>query len=250
MKTNIGHAESAAGIAGLIKTVLALHHEEIPPHLHLQSPSSHIDWANVPAIIPTQHVPWTGSKRLAGVSAFGATGTNAHVVLGPAPDQNSAPTSRQLPVRVLALSAKSETALSEIAQQYSSYVSRHPDVSLEEICRSTNASRALFNHRLAIIAQSKTQLHQKLVGFINKQDVRDLFTGQSVDASHIKVAFLFTGQGSQYTSMARRLYEIEPVFRAALDTCAELLRPHTDRPLLELLFSGELYKQVRQAFAA
>jgi acyl transferase domain-containing protein len=237
VKTNIGHAESASGVAGLIKTVLALHHEEIPPHLHFETPTSFIDWEKVPVVIPTKRIPWTGSERIAGVSGFGATGTNAHIVLAPAPAQESTPISTDRPLQVLTLSAKSSAALIELAKRYAELLTKESSLSLADLCFTANTGRASFNDRLAVTTASLSQLREQLVGFANGREVTDLVSHHITDKSQNKIAFLFTGQGSQYVGMARRLYETESVFREALDKCDSILRPHLESPLLEILYS-------------
>lgn len=238
VKTNIGHAESASGVAGVIKTVLALQHEEIPPHLHFQTPSPMIDWQNVPAIVPTQRVPWTGADRIAGVSGFGATGTNAHIVLAPAPLRETISDVREVnrPSDVLTLSAKSDVALLELARRYAGFLGQHPDASLADLCFTANTGRALLNHRMAMVADSVGQLREDLNGFAGGQDLPNLVRHQSTDRSPARVAFLFTGQGSQYTGMARRLYETEPVFRETLDRCDHILRSRLEKPILDVLY--------------
>jgi acyl transferase domain-containing protein len=236
VKTNIGHAESASGVAGIIKTALALEQEEIPPHLHLQTPTPLIDWANVPARIPTQRVPWTGPGRIAGISSFGATGTNAHVIMAPAPVVESATGIEAGRPGLFTISARNNAELIEIAQQYVDFLSQAPQVSLSDICYTANTGRASFNHRLSVIAESTIQLHDKLQGFVNRQDTADLIMGQAAEKSQTRVAFLFTGQGSQYAGMARRLHETEPVFRETLNQCDQILRPYLEKPLLEILY--------------
>ncbi|WKZ47475.1 MAG: type I polyketide synthase [Anaerolineales bacterium] len=238
VKTNIGHAESASGVAGLIKTVLALQHEEIPPHLHLQTPSPFIDWENVPAIISTLRVPWTGADRIAGVSSFGASGTNAHIILAPAPTRERSFHSDlpDRPFHVLTLSAKNRAALTELARRYADFFDEHPDIPLGDVCFTANTRRAHFSQRLAIVAETASQLREDLNRFVHSQDVPNLVAHQLVDKSPAKVAFLFTGQGSQYAGMARDLYETEPVFREMLDECARILHERLEKPLLDVLY--------------
>ena len=238
VKTNIGHAESASGVAGLIKTVLALHHEEIPPHLHFRTPSPLIDWENVPAIVPTQRVPWSGVDRIAGVSGFGATGTNAHIVLASAPAREGASNlgAADRASQILTLSAKNNTALLELAERYTAFLEKHPDVSLADLCFTANTGRALLPERLAVVAETTAQLREDLKRFASGQDIPNLVAHHLSDKSQVRVAFLFTGQGSQYIGMARKLYETEPVFRESLNQCNQILSSRLDKPLLEVLY--------------
>jgi acyl transferase domain-containing protein len=173
VKANIGHTEAAAGIASLIKAVLALQHEKIPPQLHFQTPNPNIDWNNLPFTIPTQMTPWKrgNPSRFAGVSSFGFSGTNAHVILEEAPLPEKV--TGELPLNLFTLSAKSEKALQELVQKYLLFLEIDRDLSLTDLCFTVNTGRshgvpsaAHFNHRLAIIAASLEELQEKLKLFI------------------------------------------------------------------------------------
>ncbi|TGO03759.1 hypothetical protein PN36_00390 [Candidatus Thiomargarita nelsonii] len=230
VKTNIGHLEACSGIASLIKVVLSLQHEEIPPHLHFTQPSSHIRWDELPLKVPTESIAWPSGerRRLAGVSAFGFSGTNAHVVLEEAPEavtQASSPLVER-PLHMLTLSAKTDTALKQLAQRYENHLSTHPDLALENLCFTANTGRAHFPYRLAVIATSTAEVRDQLLA---------LTAVQSGDLP--KVAFLFTGQGSQSVGMGRELYETQPTFRKTLDHCDEILRPYLETPLLQVLYT-------------
>jgi len=280
VKTNIGHIAEAAGIAGLIKTVLALKHKQLPPSLHFSQPNPNIDFANSPFYVNTTLSEWkaNGTPRRAGVSAFGIGGTNCHVVLEEAPEQVKSQKSKvnqslmgETPKTALAnpegvkndrtlhiftLSAKSQKTLSELAQNYAVYLKSNADASLADICFTANAGRKHFNHRLAVTAFSIEQLGSQLLAFgqqttplSNGATNSPLLTGAENVISSVgalgaippatqkeRIAFLFTGQGSQYVGMGRQLYETQPTFRAALDHCAQILRPDMDKPLLEVLY--------------
>ncbi len=237
VKTNIGHLESAAGIAGLIKVVLSLKHQKIPPHLHLKQLNPYISLEGTPFAIATECQPWLGNRepRLAGVSSFGFGGTNCHVILQEAPEENRGELLERS-LHLLTLSARSEQALTELAQRYVTYLESYTDVSLGDICFTANTGRTPFEHRLAIVTQSIPQLRQQLEAFISGQETTGLMSGKITSRKSPKIAFLFTGQGSQYAEMGRQLYDTEPTFRQALDRCAEILRPHLDKPLLEILY--------------
>ena len=239
VKTNIGHLESAAGIAGLIKTVLALQHGEIPSHRHFRNPNAHIPWDEIAVIVPTENRSWESEdgKRIAGVSAFGFSGTNAHMVLESAPRGDSAASVLERPLHLLTLSAKTEDALAELAERYVGYLRQHPSTSLADICFTANQRRS-YNHRLALVTSSVEQVREQLLSFGKGDPGAGLVRGETAGGDPPRVAFLFTGQGSQYSGMGRELYRIQPTFRQILDECAAILRPYLKTPLLEVLFSA------------
>jgi myxalamid-type polyketide synthase MxaB len=239
VKTNIGHLEAAAGIAGLIKVVLSLQQERIPPHLHFHQPNPHINWNELPLIVAAEGCPWFRGerKRLAGLSSFGFSGTNAHLVLAEAPIQSKRETPYEHPLHLLTLSAKTPKALEELASRYQHHLEAHPELAIADICFTANTGRSHFNHRLAAIASDRQELATQLGQVTAGEEVPGLFLGQiSSSTSTPKVAFLFTGQGSQYVSMGRQLYETQPVFRQALDQCNQILRSYLEEPLLSVLY--------------
>ncbi len=249
-KTNFGHLEAAAGIAGLLKVVLALQHRQIPPHLHFRNPSPHIPWDEIPVTIPTKLQPWQAQpgERIAGVSSFGFSGTNAHVVLqeweaarpGEGEKERVKVSLADVALnewQILTLSARNETALRELAQRYERYLAA-PEAPLADITFTANTGRTHFAHRLAVITKSSAQVREELNAFLNGQPAPNLLhrKGDDTATGAPKIAFLFTGQGSQYRGMGRQLYETQPVFRAALEKCEALLRSHLDEPLLAVMF--------------
>ncbi len=239
VKSNVGHLESAAGVAGLIKTVLALQHKQIPPSLHFHSPNPEIDFADSPFYVNTELTQWPsngGRPRRAGVSSFGIGGTNAHVILEEAPQRATQPGGFRRPFHILTLSAKDENALRDLARRYIAFLG--PDRDLLSVCYTSNTGRRHFQHRLAAVSASAEQMRDGLTAFVDEKESVCLARGQARADSRVRVAFLFTGQGSQYAGMGRQLYETEPVFRNALQRCAEILRPLLDRPLLEGRCSG------------
>jgi len=250
VKTNIGHLEAAAGIAGLIKVVLSLKHSEIPPHLHLQQLNPYIQLEQTNIKIPTKLQPWllVGQSRLAGVSAFGFGGTNAHVILEEAPipvsmentletEQNSANLVNR-PFHLLTLSAKTEQALADLVQSYQNYLEINPELAIADVCFSANTGRSHFKHRLAIIAADQQELTDKLAKIIAKSEVSGVFSANLASNSQSpKIAFLFTGQGSQYINMGRQLYQTQPVFRRSLEQCDEILQSYlAEKSLLEVIY--------------
>jgi acyl transferase domain-containing protein len=238
VKTNIGHLESAAGVAGLIKVVLSLQHEEIPPHLHFKKINPHISLDKVPVTIPTTRTPWPsgGESRIAGVSSFGLSGTNAHVVVEEAPVTQPVQLKVERPFHLLSLSAKSEGALLALADKFDKHLASHPNESLADICFTANTGRSHFVHRLAVVAESSAQMQERLSAFTTGHKPAGVLSGKVDSTVQPKIVFLFTGQGSQYAGMGRQLYDTQPAFRKALDKCDELLRPHLKQPLLSVLY--------------
>lgn len=235
VKTNIGHLEAAAGIAGLIKVVLSLQHGEIPPHLHLEQLNPYISLEGTPLSIPTKHQQWFGEEpRLAGVSSFGFGGTNAHVILESVQAKASVENQLERPLHILTLSAKSEKSLREMAQKYVETL--HLEASFADVCYTANTGRSHFEYRLAMVAESSSQLAEKLGVFITKTNAIGLLKGQVNSTNRPKIAWLFTGQGSQYIGMGRQLYEQAPTFRRTIDFCNDILRSDLKTPLLEVLY--------------
>jgi acyl transferase domain-containing protein len=236
VKTNLGHLEASAGIAGLIKTVLALQHQEIPPHLHFTTPSPHIDWDAIRVKVPTAPTPWTSaSRRIAGVSSFGFSGTNAHVVLEQAPEPASVAKDDRAR-HVLALSARSAAALAELAQQYENALGTN-DGSFADVCFTATAGRSHFPHRLALVAGSAADARDTLRAFRDRQEHPALAQG-TAPKSAAGVAFLFSGQGAQFDGMGRELFETQPVFRAAMERCSAAAGPLPGGSLIEILYGG------------
>jgi acyl transferase domain-containing protein/NADPH:quinone reductase-like Zn-dependent oxidoreductase/NAD(P)-dependent dehydrogenase (short-subunit alcohol dehydrogenase family) len=241
VKTNIGHVEAAAGVAGLIKVILALQHRQLPAHLHFKTPSPHIPWSDLPVAVPTALTPWEAiaGRRIAGVSAFGFSGTNAHVVVEEAPDKFVSV--EQSPGRscLFALSARDPAALAQLAGRHAAALAGPGDHALGDISRTMNAGRAHFAERATIVTGTVDRLRICLEALSRGEDADGLMLERVVNRDPPRIAFLFTGQGAQYAGMTRGLYEVSQVFRAALDRCADILRPYLDRPLLDILFTKD-----------
>ncbi len=236
VKTNIGHLEPAAGIAGLIKTILALQHGAIPAHLHLEQVNPHVALDAGPFTIPTSLTPWPrGSQpRLAGVSSFGLSGTNAHVIVQEAPEPRRPAVATERPLHVFTLSAKDDRSLAELAARSSRHLADSSDA-VADICFTANAGRAQFSHRIAVVTESTAHLSGALAAFAEGRPPAELRQGQAHGRRSPKIAFLFTGQGSQYVGMGRALYASHPSFRKTLDACAARLDDLLPIPLLSLL---------------
>jgi len=244
VKTNIGHLEAAAGLAGVAKVVLSLQRAQIPPHLHFTQGNPHIDW-NWPVQVPTTTTDWPeiDGRRLAGVSSFGFSGTNAHVILesAPAPSLAAPPAGPLRPAHVLALSARDDAALRDLARRHEARLLQLDEgVEAADLCFSANNGRSHFSHRVALVGTSLDELRAGLAGLLSGSDDPAIARGEVEGAARPQVAFLFTGQGGQYAGMGRDLYDSAPVFRAAMDACDAAARPHLahlDRGLLDVIFT-------------
>lgn len=245
VKTNIGHLEAAAGIAGVIKAILSMQRRQIPAHLHFTQLNPHIVLNGAPIQFPTQKMDWpaeNGKKRIAGVSSFGLSGTNAHVILEEAPAlvSHTIPDGPgvERPLHLLTISAKSASALSALAERMANHLAENPSQSLADVSFSANTGRSQFNHRLAVMASTSEEAHQKLTVWRDGHEVPGIASSGRISANP-EITFLFTGQGANYLGMGRQLYHTQPVFRAMMDRCDALLRPLLERPLLSVLFATE-----------
>ncbi len=240
VKTNIGHLESAAGIAGIIKTALSLYHEQIPPHLHFKQINPHIPIEELPLAIPTEVKEWKRNQkpRLAGVSSFGFGGANAHVVLAEgAPVKADKKEAVDRPTHILTLSTKEEPALIDSARQMAVHLAKS-DAPFKDVCFTANTGRDHFKYRLTVVGDSAAVAAKKLQSIADGQTAGAGFVGSSDFRSH-KIAFLFTGQGAQYVNMGKTLYETQPLFRAAMDECNEISKGCLDKPILSVIFDPE-----------
>lgn len=242
-KTNIGHLEAAAGVAGVLKVVLALEHQELPKHLNFRNPSPHIPWERIPVRVVSEATPWptSDSPRIAGVSSFGFSGTNAHVILEepPVPAAPAAPAAAPDSRRftVLPLSARTPAALVATAELYRNWLAEHPDADLTAVGLTAGAGRAHHEHRAALVVNSLDSARELLGALADDRPAPGLVRGHCADAP--KTAWLFPGQGSQYAGMARELYETEPVFAETLDRCIAALAAGDGKSLLELIFDAD-----------
>nr|WSY56592.1 thioester reductase domain-containing protein [Streptomyces sp. NBC_00886] len=239
IKTNIGHLESAAGIAGVLKLVLALQHGQIPPHLHFNDPNPNVDWSRLHIEVTRDGGTWDavdGRPRIGGVSAFGASGTNAHCVLGAAPPASAG--EPEYGPGVLTLSAHSGDALAELADRYAGHLRRTPDVPLLDACWTTQTGRARQRHGLAVTGYCAADLADTLDAFTRGDRPAAAATAVLPVHKHRRTAWLFTGQGAQYAGMARGLAD-EPAFRIPFDEAAALFDRHLDRPLAAVVWPGD-----------
>jgi acyl transferase domain-containing protein/SAM-dependent methyltransferase/acyl carrier protein len=229
VKTNLGHLDAAAGVAGLIKTVLALENKEIPPSLHFERPNPEFDLENSPFYVNSALAEWKrgNGPRRAGVSSFGIGGTNVHVVLEEAPPRAAMCESR--PCQLLVLSAKSEIALNAASARLGNYLSTHPEACLADVALTLSRRRTDFPYRRALVCKSTNDAVAILAGPTTGQV-------QSHETPAGPVVFMFPGQGSQYVNMGLELYNSEPTFRDLVDQCSEILERHLGLNLRDVLF--------------
>jgi acyl transferase domain-containing protein/acyl carrier protein len=231
LKSNVGHLVAAAGVASLIKTVMALEHRELPPSLHFERPNPKLDLENSPFYVNTRLTPWSSPRGplRAGVSSFGFGGTNAHVIVEEAPPRPSSGPSRRL--QLLTLSARSEAALARVADDMREHLARHPDAPIADVAYTCHVGRRAWPLRRAVVGDGAAAVCEALASEISPRSIPC-----RQEASERPIVFLFPGQGSQHVFMARELYEAEPVFRRSLDRSAELVRDAMGVDLREHLY--------------
>ncbi|CAM5707027.1 type I polyketide synthase [Mycolicibacterium aubagnense] len=240
VKTNIGHLEAAAGVAGIIKVILSLEHQELPKHLHFKNPSPHIPWDRIPLKVVDEATRWERGDRprVAGISSFGFSGTNAHVLLEEAPSAAPAEAPAEEPddrrFMVLPLSARTPAALVQSAADYRTWLAAHPEATLSDVCITAGAGRAHFEHRAALVVNSLESARELLGALADDRPAPGLVRGTTADKP--KTAWLFPGQGSQYAGMAKELFETEPVFADTLERCSAAVSDSLEKPLLDVIF--------------
>ncbi len=230
VKTNIGHLDTAAGVTGLIKAVLALKHQQIPPSLHFQKPNSEIDFANSPFYVNTKLSEWktNGLPRRAGVSSFGVGGTNAHVILEEAPVIEESDASR--PWQLILLSAKTSTALETATTNLATYFQQHSNVNLADVAYTLQLGRRAFDYRRMGVCQDLNDA----VRLLQNRDQERVFD-YHFQPTRCPVIFMFSGQVS---NINRELYEVEATYQKYIDNCAEILQSHLGFDIRDLLFSS------------
>ncbi|NEP00293.1 MAG: type I polyketide synthase, partial [Symploca sp. SIO2E9] len=260
VKTNIGHLEAASGIAGIIKVLLAMKYKKLPKIINFKQLNPRIKLKDSPFYIIEETQEWQKLKteagkdipRRAGLSCFGIGGVNAHVVLEEAPElAASLQTTIKRPLEILTITAKTEEALRDLAQKYQDFLRASsvdrvqlPEAkSLADICFTANIGRTHFQHRLAVAGQSHRELAEKLKSFLAGNQANGLITGKAKE-ERPKIAFLCTGQGSQYLEMGKQLYQTQPTFRQAVDQCDRILSSELSQPLLSILYHDNLNHQL------
>ncbi|MBD2344915.1 type I polyketide synthase [Anabaena subtropica] len=234
VKPNIGHLDTASGVASLIKTVLALKHKKIPPSLNFEVPNPEIDFAKSPFYVNTKLSEWKNNNtpRRAGISSLGFGGTNAHVILEEAPEIKYSDKSR--PWQLLLLSAKTSSALETATTNLVDYLKQHSNLSLANVAHTLKVGRRAFNHRRILVCQSV----KDAVSVLETQEQERIFTTYQ-ERRQQPVIFMFSGQGGQYANMAKELYESEATFKQHIDICAAILQPHLGIDIRCLLYPRE-----------
>ncbi|WP_431903447.1 type I polyketide synthase [Micromonospora carbonacea] len=244
VKSNIGHTQAAAGVAGVIKMVLALRHGLVPPTLHVDEPSPHIDWTAGAVALATEATPWPAvdRPRRAAVSSFGISGTNAHVVLEQAPEPAVAAESRpgaaaDAGLVPFVLSATDRAALREQAARLRAHLAAHPEVEPAEVGHALATTRAAFGHRAVVLGQDQAELAQGLTALVDGETVAGVVTGTAL--RNTAPVFVFSGHGSQWPGMAVDLLDSSPVFAASIAECEAVLTPWVDWSLTGVLRGAE-----------
>ncbi|MBJ6765277.1 type I polyketide synthase [Myxococcaceae bacterium JPH2] len=240
VKTNLGHLEGAAGIAGLIKSALCLSRERIPAHLHLRNPSPHVDWNRLFIEVPTTPRDWqAGEPRFAAVSSFGFSGTNAHLILESAPRPAQSAVHEERPWHLLGLSARTVGSLRTLSGDVANVLGAEHLGTLAEVCHAANVGRTSLEERAAFIAPTTASMAEALRGFQQGLATEPGAWVQGRKGLEVpRLAFLFSGQGAQYVGMGRELFATHPDFRSDLLRYEAILRPHLERPLTQVLFEA------------
>ena len=248
LKTNMGHAEAAAGIGGLLKVVLSMRHGYIPPHLHFREVNPLIDFAGIPAEVPVDGMPWdlaSTRTRIAGISSFGFSGTNSHLIVEEPPAADRVPVETERSHHVLTLSARDDTALRMQANRFAACIEEAAaPFNLADACFTANCGRAHLEHRLAVVCSDSAEAAAQLRAFAAGQDlhrglVAAVASPRGGEPEPRTIAFVFGAEGSSYAGMGRVLYESEPVFRAAIDHCSELLEDRLGKSLAAILYAQQ-----------
>lgn len=253
VKANIGHLEAASGIAGLIKTALAIRHGQIPPNIHFKTPNPDVPFAELKLRVPTEMEPWPGGNelpRLAGVNSFGFGGTNAHLILGEAP-----PVSRLRKARrnvkneqglLVPLSARSSGALLELAISYLTFLKEEREIELEDLAYSASLRRSHHDYRLALAVESKKELADALEAYIADETRPGISTGRQISGRLPRLIFVFSGMGPQWWAMGRELIENEPVFQEKIRQCDQILQKYSGWSLWDQLTATESASRINE----
>lgn len=242
VKTNIGHLEAAAGLAGVIKVALMMQNQSIPPHLHLKTPNPYIPWQDIPFTVPMVSCDWPRSEkpRIAGVSAFGFSGTNAHVIIEEAPAHVQKPAASALPAHILNVSAKNEEALKSYAQAYVDYLSGNGDIDIQNVCYTANTARTPFSHRLSVVGRTGAEIVSRLETFLKNRGTDNCIVQANRGIKRPRIAFLFSGSQVQYCRTGRDLYETIPAFKNAINECSRRMKNILQIDLAELIYGDEI----------
>ncbi len=234
VKTNVGHLDTAAGVTGLIKTVLALQNKLLPPSLHFQTPNPKIDFADSPFYVNSTLTEWktNGTPRRAGVSSFGIGGTNAHVILESAPVINRGQSGKKY--HLLILSAKTNSALETATVHLADHLQQHPELNIADVAYTLGVGRKAFNHCRIVVCQDL----EDAVKALRSLEPKQVFTNYT-EVANRSVVFMFPGQGSQYVNLTREIYQTESVFREQVDLCSEIIKPILGLDLRQIIYPRE-----------
>ncbi|MER0241384.1 beta-ketoacyl synthase N-terminal-like domain-containing protein [Streptomyces sp. HSW2009] len=253
LKSNIGHTQAAAGVGGIIKMILALRHATLPKTLHVDEPTPHVDWESGAVRLLTEARTWpeTGRPRRAAVSSFGASGTNAHIILEQAPEATPEASPEDAPAAAgpavetgvipVVLSARGSRALRAQAAQLATYIEEHPDTTPHAIAHTLLTGRATLEHRAVLLTHNRNHLLDALHALADGREHPSVVTGSG---DHTKPVFVFPGQGSQWTGMATELLTTSDVFRQSIAECENALAPYVDWSLTDVLTNGEPIERV------
>jgi len=257
VKTNIGHLEAAAGIAGVIKVALSLKHRMIPPNLHFHNPNPRIPFDDLQLRVPIGLEPWPEAFRpaIAGVNSFGFGGTNAHLIMTEyAVHDDISPLAGENPPRAMALpvSAHTPQALKALVRSYRDFLDSNGDqrAALRDVCYTAAVRRSDLDHRLSLVVHSRDEMRHHLEAFLAGERRPGMFTGRRVQGQVPKLAFVFSGQGPQWWGMGRALLKSEPVFRKTMQECDRLLSEHADWSLLQELDRDEAGSRLQETAIA
>lgn len=235
VKTNFGHTEAVAGLAGLIKVILALENKKIPKNLHFETPNELIDWQNLPFKVPTTNTNWDNAEKNAGVSGFGVTGTNAHVILSNPPLVEREKPALRNDFYALPLSAKSEESLKGLVNRYIDFLKVSTN-SLEEICAMAALKRTHWEYRIVFVAKTKAELIEQLSDFTQVEyEPKNVFD----EDAEPNIVFVFPGQGAQWIGMGKQLFESELIFKESIIASRDAFKKWVDWDLIEELNKGE-----------
>ncbi|SYX84230.1 type I polyketide synthase [Paenibacillus alvei] len=244
VKSNIGHLEAAAGVASIIKVLLAFKNEVIPANLNFNEPNPFIPWEKSPVSVIAENTAWNGEGRVrrVGVNGFGFGGSNAHIILEEPPKKEVTQIMDTDPITIVKIAAKSEKALVENMKSNLAYLKRNPQIALNDFAYTNNKAKADFAYRLTVTGQNREELVNRLQAYIDTNNKEGISTRhrEHIDMHQdTKLVFLFTGQGSQYVGMGKELYEHNPSFQLAFDQCDRLFEPYINKSLVEMIYSDK-----------
>ncbi len=244
VKSNIGHLEAAAGMASMIKVLLAFKNEVIPQNLNFREPNPFIPWEKSPICVVAENKAWKneGKLRRAGINGFGFGGSNAHIILEEPPEKEAVETKNNDPIYTLKISAKSAQALLDNISNNLEYIKKNTHLNIKDITKTNNTAKADLNYRFTVCGKSREELVNRMEAYRDTGRSIGITTRhhESIDLQQeTKLVFLFTGQGSQYLGMGKDLYDHNPIFKMAFDECDRLFEPYLSKSLVDMIYSGQ-----------